>query len=69
MKVIAWNICGLGNDNSRNSLKNLCRHQNPNWVGLFEPKILSSTLSPHFLSARGLHFFAENARPPLCPNI
>lgn len=70
MNIISWNLCGLGNDNTQNSLKNLCRKQTPSWVAIYEPKVRSSSLPHRFLHRYDLRLLHENLRiSPLRTNI
>lgn len=69
MIYISWNICGLGNDQSRASLENLCITHKPDWLAISEPKILKEHLPRSFLKRLKLAFFTQNAREHSRPNI
>lgn len=69
MIVLSWNICGLGNDQTQVALENLCNTHKPDWVALYEPKILQDQLPRNFLRKLNLVFFANNDRPNARSNI
>ncbi|KAL8489832.1 hypothetical protein ACS0TY_025640 [Phlomoides rotata] len=69
MKILIWNIRGVGNDISRNLLKSHCSQHRPDWLILLEPKISSINISCNFLRSLNFVFFAENQRVNKLPNI
>lgn len=69
MICITWNIRGLGNEQSRNALSDLCSSHKPDWVAILEPKILSSSLPRRYLSGLKLTLYMENSRLGMRPNI
>lgn len=69
MIILSWNICGLGNEQTQAVLENLCITHRPDWVALYEPKILMEHLPHHFLNKLKLVFMASNDRPSSRPNI
>lgn len=69
MIVLSWNICGLGNEKTQAVLENLCNTHKPDWVALYEPKILMEHLPHHFLRKLNLVFLANINQPTSRPNI
>lgn len=69
MICISWNACGLGNDQTHSALDNLCVSHKPDWVAIYEPKILKEHLPRYFLKKLNLAFFANNDHSHSLPNI
>lgn len=69
MICISWNACGFGNEQSRTALDNLCISHKPNWVAIYEPKILKDTLPHSFLKKLNLTLFTHNECRNSRPNI
>lgn len=69
MICISWNACGLGNDQTRNALENLCSTHKPDCLAIFEPKILPDHLPRSFLRRINLSIITINDRPRSRPNI
>lgn len=69
MIVLSWNICELGNEQTQAVLENLCTNHKPDWVALYEPKILKEHLPRNFLRKINLVFLANNDRPNSRLNI
>lgn len=62
MIVLSWNICGLGNDQSQLALENLCTTHKPDWISLYESKIMFENLPNNFLRRINMVLFASNVR-------
>lgn len=69
MICISWNVCGLGNDQTQNALETLCTTHKPDWISIYEPKILPNQLPRQFLRKLNLTLVAINERPCSRPNI
>lgn len=69
INCISWNVCGLGNDQTRNALENISVSHKPNWMAIFEPKILPDQLPRQFLNKINLIIFAINDCLRSRPNI
>ncbi|KAL8462693.1 hypothetical protein ACS0TY_033640 [Phlomoides rotata] len=69
MKILIWNIRGVGNDISRNLLKSHCSQHRPDWLVILEPKISSADICWNYLRSLNFVFFAENQRLNKLPNI
>lgn len=69
MKILFWNIRGLGNAESRLILKKLCNQHKPHLVCIAEPWIEFSSVSPSFWKSLGLKSFLFNDRNNRIPSI
>lgn len=69
MKLLYWNIRGLGNAESRLVLKKLCNHHKPHLVLIAEPWVEFSSISPSFWKSLGLKPFLFNDRNNRIPSI
>lgn len=69
MIYISWNVCGLGSDQTKTALNNLCISHKPDWFAIFELKILKAHLPLSFLRNSRHSFFAQNERVNSRPNI
>ncbi|KAL8498896.1 hypothetical protein ACS0TY_022024 [Phlomoides rotata] len=69
MKVLLWNIRGVGNDIPRNLLKSHCSQHRPDWLVLLESKVYSADICRNYLRSLNFVLFAENQRPNKLPNI
>lgn len=54
--ILFWNIRGIGNDNSRNMLREHCRNIRPDWLGIAEPLVRFSSIPASFWRSLGLVF-------------
>ncbi|KAL8456290.1 hypothetical protein ACS0TY_034487 [Phlomoides rotata] len=68
MKVLLWNIRGVGNDISRNLLKSHCSQHKSDWLVILEPKVSSVDICRKYLRSLNFVFFAEKRLNKL-PNI
>lgn len=68
MKVIYWNIRGLGNSKTQALLANYCRIHKPSWVAIAEPMIDFSSIPVLFWKSLGLQLVFTNTKTPL-PNL
>lgn len=69
MKILYWNIRGIGNLDSRLVLKKLCYLHKPDFLFISEPWIEYSKLSKGFVNSLNLKLFATNDRGTIAPNI
>lgn len=60
--ILYWNICGMGNEHSRDMLREHCRQVCSDWLCIAEQKICSSRIRTSFWQSLGLTFVAENCR-------
>lgn len=60
MICLAWNVHGLGNEQTQNALSHLCSSHKMDWLAILEPRIMSSSLPRRYLSGLKLRIFAEN---------
>lgn len=69
MKVLFWNIRGIGNDVSQNMLRLHCQSVRPDWLCLAEPKVPFSSILPSFWRSLNLQFVSSNSRSSGTPNL
>lgn len=69
MKVLYWNVRGLGNLETRLMVKKLCLMHKPDFLFLSEPWISTDQVPFNFWNGLKLKLFATNDRGHLRPNI
>lgn len=69
MKVLFSNVRGLGNPDTRTTLKKLCHIHNPNWLFVSEPWINSQKVPINYFKSLNLKLFAENNRGGSLSNL
>lgn len=69
MVCLSWNVCRLGNKQTRNAIDNLCISHKPDLVAIYEPKITKDALLRNFLHKLNLTFLTNNERPNMRLNI
>lgn len=69
MKVLFWNIRGIGNHDSRLVLKKLLALHKPDFLFIAEPWISFDALPVAFFSNFHFKLFAVNNRNQLLPNL
>lgn len=62
MKVIYWNIRGIANEDSRNSLRNFCLTHSPDIVFILEPMPTPEASPFNYGNSCNLRFVATNNR-------
>lgn len=69
MIFISWNICGVGNDSSRNVLSCICRDSKPDMLCIIEPQARFSSISNTYWQSLHVRPIAQNDRGPRSSNI
>ncbi|CAN6545200.1 unnamed protein product [Malus baccata var. baccata] len=69
MKVLFWNIRGIGNDDSRTELSNICRFHHPDLVCIAEPMVTFNSISAAYWDSLNLSALTFNSRGTLAPNL
>lgn len=69
MKVLYWNIRGIGNDDSQSELANICRQHHPDLVCISEPMVDFHSIPASFWSSLNLQLITMNNRGASIPNI
>ncbi|KAM2126596.1 hypothetical protein ACFX1R_006594 [Malus domestica] len=69
MKVLFWNIRGIGNDDSRTELSNICRLHHPDLVFIAEPMVTFNSISAAYWDSLNLSALTFNSRGTLAPNL
>lgn len=69
MKILFWNIRGIGNPDSRVVLKKLCSIQKPDFLFIAEPWISFQQVHRSFWNRISLKMFVLNDRNGLQPNL
>ncbi|CAN6572428.1 unnamed protein product [Malus baccata var. baccata] len=69
MKVLFWNIRGIGNDDSRMELSNICRLHHPDLVCIAEPMVTFNSISAAYWDSLNLSALTFNSRGTLAPNL
>lgn len=69
MKILFWNIRGIGNVSSQTTLHNLCLCHKPDTIFIAEPMILFEQLSSLFLKNLNVSQFSINSRSNSIPNL
>ena len=69
MKVLFWNICGIGNDDSRTELSNIYRLHHPDLVCIAEPMVTFNSISAAYWDSLNLSALTFNSRGTLAPNL
>lgn len=69
LKIIFWNVKGLGNPETRLVLKNLCKMHRPDFLFLSEPWIAYSQVPSGFFRSLNLKLFVENDRGSIPSNF
>ena len=69
MIVLSWNLRGIGNANTLNTLKNICFSHKPDLIYLFEPMVSFDQTSSQFWHSIGMKFLASNVKPGHLPSI
>lgn len=69
MKVLYWNIRGMGNQNSRLMLKGFCDTHRPDFLFLSEPYIDIEQIPSSFWTGIKLKPFVLNDRESAFPNL
>lgn len=69
MKILYWNVRGLGNEKTRLVLKKLCSLQKPDLLFIAEPWISFEKIHPLFWNSLSLKAFGFNDRHAFAPNI
>ncbi|CAN6558781.1 unnamed protein product [Malus baccata var. baccata] len=69
MKVLFWNIRGIGNDDSRTELSNICRLHHPDLVCIAEPMVTFNSISTAYWDSLNLSALTFNSRGTLAPNL
>ena len=65
MKLFYWNVRGIANDPSRNSLYSFCKEFSPYMICLAEPMANPTHFSLSFLRSINMYFVAFNS----CDNM
>lgn len=69
MKVLFWNIRGIGNPSSRMELSNLCKTRVPDILCMAEPMISLYAFPHMFWHSHNFRFLVHNVREALLPRI
>lgn len=69
MKILFWNIRGVGKQDSRLTLEKLCKSHKPNFLFIAEPWISTSQIPISCLQRLNLKIFAVNNRAQLISNL
>lgn len=69
MKILFWNIRGVGKQDSRLTLEKLCKSHKPNFLFIAEPWISTSQIPTSCLQQLNLKIFAVNDRAQLISNL
>ncbi|XP_070679393.1 uncharacterized protein [Malus domestica] len=69
MKVLFWNIRGIGNDDSRTELSNICRLHHSDLVCIAEPMVTFNSISAAYWDSLNLSALTFNSRGTLAPNL
>lgn len=69
MKVLFWNVRGIGNPESKLILKKLCALHNRDFLFIAEPWIAFDQLPYGFVNILKLKCFAKNDRSGLIPSL
>jgi len=69
MKILYWNIRGIGNPKSRSEFSSLCRYHNPDLICIAEPMVNFDSIPIYFWHSNNLDFVSFNDRGASQPNI
>ena len=69
MNILYWNIRGIGNNDSRLALADLCRLHNPSLVFIAEPMVAYDSVPSWFWRNIHVSNYYLNNRAPLIPNM
>jgi len=69
MNILYWNIRGIGNNDSRLALADLCRLHNPSLVFIAEPMVEYDSVPAWFWRNIHVSNYCLNNRAPLIPNL
>lgn len=69
MKLLSWNIRGIGNSDSCNELSNICRQYHPDLVCILEPMISFDIIPSSYWVSLNLRLISMNERGSLIPNM
>lgn len=69
MRVLYWNIRGIGNPQSRMELLNICRTHKLDYVCISEPMVNLTSILVTFWNSIGLQLISCNVRDGSSPNI
>ena len=69
MKIIYWNIRGIGNNDSRIAFREMYRLNNPSLVFLAEPMVVYDSIPSWFWNNLHVTNYCVNKREPLIPNL
>ena len=69
MIILSWNIRGIGNSNTQNTLKNICFSHHPDIICLYEPMVQVDKIPPQFWYSIGMQLFATNDKNGSTPTI
>nr|XP_028947429.1 uncharacterized protein LOC114820607 [Malus domestica] len=69
MKLVYWNIRGIGNSDTRTELSNVCHSHHPDLVCISEPMVTFDSIPSAYWNSLGLSLLTINNRDDLLPNI
>jgi len=69
MNIIFWNIRGIGNNESRIALSELCRLIRPSFTFIVEPMVTRDSIPNWFWTSINVTQFCVNKRELLHPNL
>ena len=69
MKILFWNIRGIGNDDSHTELSNICRLHHPDLVCIAEPMVTFNSILVAYWDSLNLSALTFNSRGTLAPNL
>jgi hypothetical protein len=69
MKVIFWNIRGIGNNDSRVAFSDMYHANNPSLIFIAEPMVVHDSIPSWFWNNIQVTNYCVNKREPLIPNL
>jgi len=69
MKIIFWNIRGIGNNESRIALRDMYHSNTPSLVFIAEPMVMYDSIPNWFWNNIRVTKYCVNTREPLIPNL
>jgi hypothetical protein len=69
MKVIFWNIRGIGNNDTRVALSDMYHANHPSLIFIAEPMVVYDSIPSWFWNNIQVTNFCVNKREPLIPNL
>lgn len=69
MNIIFWNIRGIGNNDSRIALSDMCRLNRPSLIFIAEPMVTYNSIPNWYWRSINVTQYCVNIRDPLIPNL